>query len=264
MIASFRRPPCLWACLAVTRPVAPTPPWSCSRLHEVAPRIFRGSSAHLRCWSRQWPRLDVHCSRTSSRSSEVPRFVQTPNWTTITLSIDHLHNYGPETRFGASQARIGRVVCVSHLSFRFSSALEGRSAITVVFLAFPIEARLVLHCFLMVFHGQVSSGSAGCLPFVRLTGRTSASPTARSFAMSTSSLRKNFAFMLVPKSLWTLPSPVLWNQVRLDTSRKQAQCHRCFLFARSGPKWEYEGRRRGESDMFAPTVVWAVGAEATH
>ena len=63
--------------------------------------------------------------------------------------------------------------------------------------------------------------------------------------------------MLVPKSLWTLPSPVLWNRVRLDTSRKQVQCHRCFLFARIGPKWEYEARRRRESDMFAPAVVWA-------
>ena len=95
-------------------------------------------------------------------------------------AIDHLHNYGPGTRFGASQARIGCVVCVSHLSFRFPSASECRSAITVVFLAVPIDAGLVLHSSLMVFHGQVSSGSAGYLPFVRPTGRTSASPTARS------------------------------------------------------------------------------------
>ena len=123
--------------------------------------------------------------------------------------IDHLHNYGPGTRFGASQARFGCVVCVSHWSFRFSSALECRSAITVVFLAFSIEAGLVLHSSVMVFNGQVSSGSAGYLPFVRLTGRTSASPTTRSYALSTSSLQQIFTFMLVPKSLWTLPSPVL-------------------------------------------------------
>ena len=141
----------------------------------------------------------------------------------------------------------GCVMCVSHWSFRFSSALECLSAITVVFLAFSIEAGLVLHSFLMVFHGQVSSGSAGYLPFVRLTGRTgrtSASPRTRSYALITSSLQKIFAFMLVPKSLWTLPSPVLWNRVRLDTSRKQVQCHRCFLFTRMGPKWKYETRRR--------------------
>ena len=173
------------------------------------------------------------------------------------IDIDHLHNYGPGTRFGASQARFGCVVCVSHWSFRFSSALECRWAITVVFLAFSIEAGLVLHSSLMVFHGQVSSGSAGYLPFVRLTGRTSASPTTRSYALRRYSLQQIFAFMLVPKSLWTLPSPVLWNRVTLDTSRKQVQCHRCFLFTHMGPKWEYEARRRRESDMFAPAVVWA-------
>ena len=108
---------------------------------------------------------------------------------------------------GASRARIGRDECVSHLSFRFSSALECRSAITGVFLAVSIEAGL--HSSLIVFHGQVSSGSAGYLPFARLADRTFASPTTRSYALSTSSLRKNFALMLVPKSLWTLPSPLL-------------------------------------------------------
>ena len=48
--------------------------------------------------------------------------------------------------------------CVSHLSFRFSSTLECRSAISVVFLAVSIEAWLVLHSYLIVFNGQVSSG----------------------------------------------------------------------------------------------------------
>ena len=38
--------------------------------------------------------------------------------------IDHLHNYDPGTRFGASPAGTDCDVCVSHLSFRFSSALE--------------------------------------------------------------------------------------------------------------------------------------------
>ena len=111
-------------------------------------------------------------------------------------------------RGSGHRRRESAALCVS---FRFSSALECRSAITVVFLAVPIEAGLVLHSSLMVFHGQVSSGSAGYLPFFRLTDRTSASPTAPSYAltMHMSSLRKSFAFMLVPKSLWTLPSPVL-------------------------------------------------------
>ena len=51
--------------------------------------------------------------------------------------------------------------------------------------------------------------------------------------------------MLVHNSLWTLQSPVLWNRGRLDTFRKQVQCHRCFLFTRMSPKWasEYEARR---------------------
>ena len=75
-------------------------------------------------------------------------------------TIDHLHNYGPGTRFGTSPARIGCDVCVSHLSFRFSSTLECRSAISIVLLAVPIEAWLVLHSYLIVFNGQVSSGSA--------------------------------------------------------------------------------------------------------
>ena len=61
---------------------------------------------------------------------------------------------GNEVRGIAGENRL-RCVCVSHLSFRFSSALECRSAITVVFLAVPIEAGLVLHSSLMVFHGQV-------------------------------------------------------------------------------------------------------------
>ena len=78
-------------------------------------------------------------------------------------------------------------VCTLHARtrFRFSSAFECRSTITMVFLAVLIEAGLVLYSSLIVFRGQVSSGSAGYLPFVRLTDRTFASPTARSYALST-------------------------------------------------------------------------------
>ena len=96
--------------------------------------------------------------------------------------IDHLHNYGLGKRKGASLARIGCDKCVSHLSFRTHSALEWRSATSVVFLAVPIEAGLVLHSSLVVllFHGQVSSGSAAYLPFVKLSDRTSASRTTHS------------------------------------------------------------------------------------
>ena len=123
----------------------------------------------------------------------------------LTAFPHHLHNYGPGTRFGASSARIGCDVCVSHSRFRFSYALECRSAITVVFLALLIEAGLVLYSSLIVFSGQVSSGSAGYLPFVRLTDQTSASSAARSDASSTSSLRKSSLSCSCPKCLWTLP-----------------------------------------------------------
>ena len=66
-------------------------------------------------------------------------------------------------------------------------------------------------------------------------------------ALSTSSLRKIFALMLVPKSLWTLPSPVLWNRKRQPTSRNQ--CSAISVFFRthhdvSHGKGEYEARRR--------------------
>ena len=44
-------------------------------------------------------------------------------------------------------------MCVSHLSFCFSSVLECRSAITLVFLVVPIEAELVLQYSFTVFHG---------------------------------------------------------------------------------------------------------------
>ena len=116
---------------------------------------------------------------------------QGANW----CGIDHLHNYGPGTRFGASQARIGCVVwTVSHLSFRFFFCFGMSFSEHCCVPRFLIEAGLVLPSSLMVFHGQVSSGSAGYLPFVRLTGRTFASRTARSYAMSTSSLRKKFRF----------------------------------------------------------------------
>ena len=42
----------------------------------------------------------------------------------IVLSIDHLHNYGPGTRLGASSTIIDCFLCVSNLIFRFSSVLK--------------------------------------------------------------------------------------------------------------------------------------------
>ena len=42
----------------------------------------------------------------------------------VVCGIDHLQNYGPGTRFGASPAGTDCDVCVSHFSFRFSSAVH--------------------------------------------------------------------------------------------------------------------------------------------
>ena len=83
---------------------------------------------------------------------------------------------------------------------------------------------------------------------------------------STSSLRKMFVFMLVPKSLWTLPSASSLKPRKAP--RKQVQCHRCFLFDRMSPKCEYEARRRIERkrDVCPRRRLWEFGPndDATH
>ena len=58
------------------------------------------------------------------------------------------------------------------------------------------------------------------------------------------------------------------NVALLDISRKQVQCHRCFLFAGVSPKWGYEARRRIEKKPDAPPppppVVFGPNDEGTH
>ena len=44
-------------------------------------------------------------------------------------------------------------------------------------------------------------------------------------------LRKIFTFLLMPKSPWTLPFSIMAKQGKLVASWKQMQCHRCFFFA---------------------------------
>ena len=52
----------------------------------------------------------------------------------------------------------------------------------------------------------------------------------------------NMSFLLVPKSLWTLPLPIMANQGKLVASWKQMQCHWClFVFLR--PQLEVSVRR---------------------
>ena len=67
-------------------------------------------------------------------------------------SIDSLHNYGPGARLGASPVRISCDVCLSRLSFRFSSVSEVPFSYHIVFLAIPIETGLVLHYSLIVLN----------------------------------------------------------------------------------------------------------------
>ena len=147
------------------------------------------------------------------------RYRQPVTTATQSFWIDHLHNYGSVTRFAASSARIDCDVCVSHSSCRFSSAFECRLAITMVFIAVLIEAGLVLYCSLIVFRVKWALGalvtyhSSGWLmelPRPQQHGRIHRARPPK----------EKVQFMLVPKSLWTLPLTVVWNRVRLDTSRK--------------------------------------------
>ena len=66
---------------------------------------------------------------------------------------------GNEVRGIAGQNRL-RCVCLSfELSFFFYFGMSFSRSV-VVFIAVPIEAWPVLHSYLLVFNGQVSSGSA--------------------------------------------------------------------------------------------------------
>ena len=62
------------------------------------------------------------------------------------------------------------------------------------------------------------------------------------------------------------PLPVVWNRARLDTSRKQVQCHRGFfrpLISPMAKSTKYVDSLR-ESVMFAPAVVFGTNDEVTH
>ena len=63
-------------------------------------------------------------------------------------------------------------------------------------------------------------------------------PNSTVVCMGRSSLRKCSLSCSCLRACGLFHRPVLWNRERLDTSRKQVQCHRCFLFARMSPKWE--------------------------
>ena len=149
-----------------------------------------------------------------------------------------------------------RLVCWA-FELSFSSALECRSAITVVVLAVPIEVGLVL--FFQSFPRSSELRKRWLLAIrqanwsnfrVQKHGRVhSAFPPWEKFLLSCSCLRGCGLFY----------HQFFWNWGRLDTSRKQVQRHRCFLFARMSPKWAYEACRHIERrhDVRPHRRLWA-------
>ena len=121
--------------------------------------------------------------------------------------IDHSHNYSPGTRFLASEARIGCVVCFSfELSFFFCFGISlsaqccvprcsnrGRASPSLFSHGFSRSSELRKRWLLAIrqadwSHFRVPNSTVVCIEHVLP--------------------KKKFAFMLVAKSLWTPPSPV--------------------------------------------------------
>ena len=83
---------------------------SCTSCHLYVKFIFRGVPLSVQHWTSLHKIDSVSIRPRHARCQQA--------------SIDHLHNYGPRTRFGALPAGTDCDVCVSHLTFRFPSALE--------------------------------------------------------------------------------------------------------------------------------------------
>ena len=157
-------------------------------------------------------------------------------WDVSETQIDHFHKHGLGTRFGPSPARISFNECVSHLSTRFSSALE--MPWNNHYYVPRCSDRVSTSPFLFSHSLRRSSElSTYALVTCHLSRRMIElqRPSEQLHPMCGCSLRQVFTFMLVPKSMWTLQFPVLWDRERLATCRKQVNCHWCFLFARMAP-----------------------------
>ena len=144
------------------------------------------------------------------------------NWSKdkkYTNSIDHLHNYGPGTRSGASPVRIGCDVCVSHLSFCFSSVLECRSAITLVFPRCSDRGRASPSLF---FHSVQRSSELRKHWFLATRQADWSNfrvPNSTIVCIAHVLPEKNFRFHA--RALEPVDSSItrFWNRGRLDTSR---------------------------------------------
>ena len=146
-------------------------------------------------------------------------------------SIEDFSKDCPGTRYGhgASPARNDCDVCVSglicHLFFDFGKPtidhcclprfFNGRrTSPSLSYHSFPLSSELRKHWLVALrrdegANSRVSESTVLC---------------GESF------LRKIFTFLFVPKSLWTLPLPIMAKQGKLVASWKHMQCHRCFFF----------------------------------
>ena len=70
----------------------------------------------------------------------------------IKNAIEDFSKDCPETRYGALPARNDSNVCVSGLIYHLFFDLESQPSITVVFIAFAMDAGRVLHYPMIAFH----------------------------------------------------------------------------------------------------------------
>ena len=136
---------------------------------------------------------------------------------TLCIVIEDFSKDCPGTRYGASSARNDCDVCVSrlicHLFFDFGKPTIDhccvprfpngrRTSPSLSYHSFPLSSELWKHWLVALrrdegANSRVSASTALC---------------------SERFLRKIFAFILVPKSLWTLPLPIMTKQGRLVAS----------------------------------------------
>ena len=144
-------------------------------------------------------------------------------------SIEDFSKDCPGTRYGASPARNDCDVCVSrlicHLFFDFGkpaidhccvpSFSNGcRTSPSLSYHSFPLSSERRKHWLVALRRDE---GANSCV-------------SESTVLCSEHFLRKIFTFLLVPKSLWTLPLPIMAKQGKLVAPWKHMQCRRCFFF----------------------------------
>ena len=92
-----------------------------------------------------------------------------------------------------------------------------------------MDAGRVLHYTTIAFHCQVSSGSVGYSDALRRDEGAHSRVSESTVLCSERFLRKIFTFLLVPKSLWTLPLPIQW-QSKESWSLPESRCSAIGVF----------------------------------